>query len=232
MTATTPIWGKLADLFSKKLLVQSALVIFSAGSLDRRARPQHGGPDRRPRPPGARRRRPDRTGPGRDRVDGQPPRTRPVRRLHRRHLRTRDRERPAHRRADRRRARTRLALVLLPRPPGRGAGVRGPAEDPAPAGPPTRGPCRLPGRHPARRRRLDPAGLGLPGRQPVRLGLGHQRGPRGGRTARGRSGDLRRGPGRDRTGDPAPALPRSHDQPGDDGLGADRSRDVRVRRST
>ena len=33
MTATTPIWGKLADLVSKKLLVQSALVIFSIGSL-------------------------------------------------------------------------------------------------------------------------------------------------------------------------------------------------------
>ncbi|MCW2621574.1 MAG: multidrug transporter, partial [Frankiales bacterium] len=33
MTATTPIWGKLADLFSKKLLVQTALVIYSAGSL-------------------------------------------------------------------------------------------------------------------------------------------------------------------------------------------------------
>ena len=33
MTATTPIWGKLADLFSKKLLVQSALVIFSIGSV-------------------------------------------------------------------------------------------------------------------------------------------------------------------------------------------------------
>jgi EmrB/QacA subfamily drug resistance transporter len=33
MTATTPIWGKLADLFSKKLLVQLGLVIFSAGSL-------------------------------------------------------------------------------------------------------------------------------------------------------------------------------------------------------
>ncbi len=33
MTATTPIWGKLADLFSQKVLVQSALVIFSAGSL-------------------------------------------------------------------------------------------------------------------------------------------------------------------------------------------------------
>src|SRR5690349_8098843 len=33
MTASTPVWGKLADQFSKKLLVQSALVIFSAGSL-------------------------------------------------------------------------------------------------------------------------------------------------------------------------------------------------------
>ena len=33
MTATTPIWGKLADLFSKKMLVQSALVIYTVGSL-------------------------------------------------------------------------------------------------------------------------------------------------------------------------------------------------------
>lgn len=33
MTATTPIWGKLADLFSKKLLVQTALVIFTIGSV-------------------------------------------------------------------------------------------------------------------------------------------------------------------------------------------------------
>lgn len=33
MTASTPIWGKLADLFSKKLLVQAALVIFSIGSV-------------------------------------------------------------------------------------------------------------------------------------------------------------------------------------------------------
>jgi EmrB/QacA subfamily drug resistance transporter len=31
-TATTPIWGKLADLFSKKVLVQVAIVIFIAGS--------------------------------------------------------------------------------------------------------------------------------------------------------------------------------------------------------
>ena len=33
LTASTPIWGKLSDLFSKKLLVQSALVIFVIGSL-------------------------------------------------------------------------------------------------------------------------------------------------------------------------------------------------------
>ncbi|WP_245565218.1 MDR family MFS transporter [Nocardioides insulae] len=32
MTATTPIWGKLADLFSKKLLVQIALAVFVVGS--------------------------------------------------------------------------------------------------------------------------------------------------------------------------------------------------------
>ncbi len=33
MTASTPIWGKLADLYDKKLLVQSALVIYVIGSL-------------------------------------------------------------------------------------------------------------------------------------------------------------------------------------------------------
>ncbi|TWE28159.1 MFS transporter [Prauserella muralis] len=32
-TATTPIWGKLSDLFSKKLLYQLAIVIFTAGSV-------------------------------------------------------------------------------------------------------------------------------------------------------------------------------------------------------
>lgn len=33
MTATTPLWGKLSDLFSKKLLVQVALIIYVAGSI-------------------------------------------------------------------------------------------------------------------------------------------------------------------------------------------------------
>ncbi|MEV7090284.1 MFS transporter [Streptomyces sp. NPDC093085] len=33
MTASTPLWGKLADIFSKKLLVQISLVIYVAGSV-------------------------------------------------------------------------------------------------------------------------------------------------------------------------------------------------------
>ncbi|MEW2515464.1 MFS transporter [Streptomyces sp. NPDC046870] len=33
VTASTPLWGKLADQFSKKVLVQSALIVYSVGSL-------------------------------------------------------------------------------------------------------------------------------------------------------------------------------------------------------
>ena len=33
MTITTPIWGKLSDLFNKKLLIQLSIVIFVAGSV-------------------------------------------------------------------------------------------------------------------------------------------------------------------------------------------------------
>src|SRR5687767_11325160 len=32
-TASTPLWGRLADLFNKKTLVQAAIVIFVIGSL-------------------------------------------------------------------------------------------------------------------------------------------------------------------------------------------------------
>ena len=72
MTATTPIWGKLADLFSKKLLVQVALVIFSLGSRAGRSRAHDGGADRRPGGAGPRRRRAHRAGAGRDRDHGRP----------------------------------------------------------------------------------------------------------------------------------------------------------------
>ncbi|MBE8478070.1 MDR family MFS transporter [Streptomyces justiciae] len=33
VTASTPLWGKLADQFSKKILVQSALIVYALGSL-------------------------------------------------------------------------------------------------------------------------------------------------------------------------------------------------------
>nr|WP_079083526.1 MDR family MFS transporter [Streptomyces antibioticus] len=33
VTASTPLWGKLADQFSKKILVQSALIVYAIGSL-------------------------------------------------------------------------------------------------------------------------------------------------------------------------------------------------------
>ena len=42
MTASTPIWGKLSDLFSKKLLVQLALVVYSVGSLAAAVSPDMG----------------------------------------------------------------------------------------------------------------------------------------------------------------------------------------------
>ena len=42
MTASTPVWGKLADLFNKKALVQSALVIYSIGSLAAAVSPNMG----------------------------------------------------------------------------------------------------------------------------------------------------------------------------------------------
>src|SRR6187402_3183 len=42
MTASTPIWGKLSDLFSKKMLVQTALVISSVGSLAAAVSPDMG----------------------------------------------------------------------------------------------------------------------------------------------------------------------------------------------
>ena len=132
MTATTPIWGKFADLFDKKLLVQTALVIFSVGSLIAGFAPVDGGADRRPRRPGPRRRRPDRARPGRHRHDGLPARARSLQRLHRRRLRPRHGQRPARR--WRPRGHRRLALVLLRRSPGRGPRLRRAAEDAAPPG--------------------------------------------------------------------------------------------------
>ena len=140
---------------------------------DRRLRAVDGGADRRPRRPGPRRRRPHRAGPGRHRHDGLAARARSLQRLHRRGLRPRHGQRPARR--WRPGGHRRLALVLLRRPPGRGPRLRRAAEDAAPARGQARRLDRLPRRLPARRRRLDPADLGLARRHQLRLGLVDQR---------------------------------------------------------
>ena len=118
MTASTPIWGKLADLFSKKMLVQTALVIYSIGSLAAAVAPSMG------------------TLIAARAVQGlgvggltalvqvviativSPARARSLLRLHRRGLRARHGQRPAHRWRDRRLL-ARLARLLLRRPADR-----------------------------------------------------------------------------------------------------------------
>ena len=90
--------------------------------------------------------------------------------------------RPAHRRRHRRHPRLGWRWCFFVGLPVAVARLRRAPEDPAPAGDQARGPHRLPRRHPARRRRLAAAGLGLARRQPVRLDLRHHRGcssPRG-----------------------------------------------------
>ena len=212
MTATTPIWGKLADLFSKKLLVQSALVIFSAGSLLAGFAPSM------------------------EVLIG----ARAIQGLGVGGLTALVQVVIASMVSPRERGRyagyigATFALATVSGPliggvivdaPGLGwrwcffVGIPvamlafvGPPEDAAPARRTPRGQDRLPRRHPARRRRLGAAGLGLPRRQPVRLGLADQRtaGPR--RAGDRRRRDLRRGAGRGRADDPAAPLPRpDHD---------------------
>ena len=60
--ASTPIWGKLADIFNKKVLVQSALVIFVAGSILAGLRAQRADPVGGSRDSGCRYGWPDRAG--------------------------------------------------------------------------------------------------------------------------------------------------------------------------
>ena len=133
MTATTPIWGKLSDQFSKKALVQTALVIYVIGSLIAGTAANMGiligaraiqglgvggltalvqvviASMVTPRERG--------------RYSGYIGAV----------FATATRQRPAHRRPHRRHPRPGLALVLLRRHPGRGRGVRAAAEDAAPA---------------------------------------------------------------------------------------------------
>ena len=174
MTATTPIWGKLADLFSKKLLVQSALVIYTVGSLIAALAPNMQVLI------GAR----VVQGLG---VGGL---TALVQVVIASMVSPRERGRYAGYIG----ATFALATVSGPLigglivdsplgwrgtffvglPIARGGVRRAPGQA-APAGRQAPGPDRLPRRHPHRRRRQHPAGLGLAGRRAVRLGLRHQR---------------------------------------------------------
>ncbi len=169
LTVTTPIWGKLSDLFDRKLLVQTGLVIYVGGSILAGLSPVDRVADRLPRPAGDRRRRADRARPGDPQRPRLPARTRALRGLPRRGVRDRHGRRPADRR--RRHRRAGLALVLLHRRAVRDRRLRRAAEDAAPAAPAPRGEDRLRRRDADRRRRVVAADLGLAGRPAVRLGL-------------------------------------------------------------
>ena len=71
MTATVPLWGKMADLYSKKLLIQLSLGLFVVGSLIAGFTPNVEILLRQPGRPGRRRRRHD--GAGHDRDGGDDP---------------------------------------------------------------------------------------------------------------------------------------------------------------
>ena len=101
-TVSTPIWGKLSDLFSKKLLVQLSIVVFVVGSVAAGLCAHRAVPHRLPRRPGPRHGRPDRARAVDHGLDHLPARARPVLRLHGRGDGRQHRLRPAARRRDRR----------------------------------------------------------------------------------------------------------------------------------
>ena len=56
-TASTPLWGKISDLYGRRPIFQTAIVVFLVGSLVAGAAGQHGRAHRWPRDPGTGRRR-------------------------------------------------------------------------------------------------------------------------------------------------------------------------------
>ena len=75
-TVSTPLWGKLGDLYGRKLFFQAAIVIFLVGSALSGLSPLDGRADRVPRGAGHRRRRPARSARRRSSATSSPPRER------------------------------------------------------------------------------------------------------------------------------------------------------------
>ena len=190
LTVTTPIWGKLSDLFDRKLLVQIGLVLYVGGSILAGLSQTTSLADRLSRAPGHRRRRAHRARAGDPVRPRLAARARPLRRLPRRGVRARDGRRAADRR--RRHRLARLALVLLHRRPVRRGRVHPPPAHPAPPAPPPRGEDRLRRRDADRGWREQPADLGLARRPAVRLGLVAERDARRARRDPHRRRGLRR----------------------------------------
>ena len=168
-TVTTPIWGKLADLFSKKVLVQSRDGRLRGGLGRRGSGPRRPVPHRLPRRPGdryGRAHRPRRGHHGRDR---RAPGTRPVLGLHGCGHGRGHGQRPAARRVRRRLVGVALDVLHL-----RAARDRRDHRAPDPAAPAHRSaPAadRLPGCVPHRRHRQPAAALGDLRRHRLRVAL-------------------------------------------------------------
>ena len=77
-TVSTPIWGKLGDLYGRKSVFLTSIVIFLVGSALCGLSQTHGRSSSASGPPGPRRRRPDGRRDGDHRRPGAAPRARPV----------------------------------------------------------------------------------------------------------------------------------------------------------
>ena len=183
-TAVTPVYGKLGDLYGRKVVLQVALVIFLAGSALCGASPEPHATGHIPRHPGPRRRRAAGQHDGRDRRRRAAARARQVPGLLRGGVRPCERDRPAARRVlhhD-----SVVALDLLHQPAARRAGVRRARRHASERHREEASPRRLPRRRAARRRpERDRAGADAR-RHELRLGLAvhHLPDRRGGRPAR------------------------------------------------
>ena len=172
-TVVGPLYGKLGDLYGRKIVLQAAIVLFLVGSALCGLSQNMTRADRVPRAAGPRRRRADRDHDGGGRRHRPAARARPLPGLLRRRLRRLDGDRPAARRLLRRQPL--LALDLLRQPAGRRARARrdrGRVPRPRRARPPQ---DRLPRRGAARRRPLGDRAVHEPRRHDLRLGIAPDR---------------------------------------------------------